>query len=86
MSGKSEMVYEPDTDVDIEECKREPTDTDGDTIAGGEDIDPLNTDQESEGASDKVKTRKRVGSNDEYSCDQCEYAGSRHQVYRHKKS
>ena len=44
MSGKTEIVYEPDTDIDIEEFKLEPPDTDGDTIAGREDIDPLNID------------------------------------------
>ena len=62
MSGKTEIVYEPDTDIDIEEFKLEPPDTDGDTIAGREDIDPLNTDQESQGR-DIVKKRKRVDSN-----------------------
>ena len=86
MSGKTEIVYEPDTDIDIEEFKLEPTDTDEDAIAGGEDIDPLNTNLESQGTGDKAKKRKRVESKDVRSCDMCEYTGTRTSLYHHKKS
>ena len=86
MSGKTEIVYKPDTEIDIEEFKLEPTDTDEDAISGGEDIDPLHKDQESQGNSDKVNKRKRAGSKDVYSCDLCDYTGARTPLYYHKKS
>ena len=86
ISGKTEIVYEPDTDIDIEEYKLEPPDTDEDAIFGGEDIDPLITDQKSQETKVIVKKRKRVDSKNVYSCGQCEYEGTRHALHYHKKS
>ena len=88
MSGKTEIVYEPDTDIDIEEFKLEPTDTDEDAIAGKEDIDPLNIDQESMRTNETVKKRKitKVDNKDVYACDQCEYTGSQSALIYHKKA
>ena len=86
MSRKTEIAYEPDTDMDIEEFKMEPPDTEEDAFAGREDIDPLNTAQESIQTSESVKKRNRVNNKDVYSCDQCEYAGARRALSDHKKS
>ena len=60
MSGKTEILYEPDTDIDIKEFKLETIYTDIDAIAGGEDFGPLNTDQESQGTSDEVKEGREL--------------------------
>ena len=90
MSGKMEIVYEPDTDIDIEEFKLEATDTDQDVIAGGEDIDPLNTDQESQGTfrtnqKHSTHSSKVVDSKDIISCEICGFKGLEKGIAVHKK-
>ena len=85
LSGKTEIVYEPDTDIKIEECKLEPTDTDGDAIAGGEDIDPLNTDQESQGIFETKIKPKQYNGMDIISCELCEFKGLEKGIAIHKK-
>ena len=84
MSGKTEMVYEPDTDIDIEEFKHEPTDSDEDAMVGREDMNFLNTDQIQ--SIQTCKSVKKRNNKDVLSCDQCEYAGTRQALRNHKKS
>ena len=90
MSGKIEIVYKPDTDIDIEEFKSEPTNTDKDAIAGVEDIDPLNTDQESQEtfrANQKHSTHSSriVESKDIISCEICGFKGLQKGIAVHMK-
>ena len=77
MSGRTEIVYKPDPDMDIEEFKVEPLDI---SEEAGKDAD-----QESQGTSDNVMKRLKVASSLVVSCDQCEYSGSKKQFRIHMK-
>ena len=78
MSGETEIVYEPDTDIDIEEFKQEITDTEEE--AATEDSDRLNTNQNSQGIMHT------------WSCHQCEYSATKlsalksHKKYTHGRT
>ena len=76
MSGKTELVNEPDTDSDIKEFKLENTDADADATAGGEDTYSLNTEQEFQKTKHIEKKRKRDDSDKVYPCDQCDFAAT----------
>ena len=81
MSGKTEIVYEPDTDIDIEEFKLEPTDTDHHSKPTEYFCDQCDYKAVN---SQVLKLHKECHSNI-LSCDQCDFVTQhKTKLYRHK--
>ena len=80
---KTQIVYEEDKDIDIEEFKWEPIDIAHDISEG---LDPLNTVNQNSNESSENGTKRMLGDKNRVACDLCEFEGTRPEFWQHMKS